>query len=84
METETRIVYKNLLSKIFKITGAELVYLSPWLTLNHMVDLESLMLCLYGNDLENHMVDVDDAIGKRCMNSAYTCCKFIINENLAH
>jgi len=32
-----------------------------------MVDLENIWLAIYGNDLGNHMVDVDDAIVKRCV-----------------
>jgi len=44
----------------------ELVDFSPWLTLNHVVDLENIWLAIYGNDLGNHMVDVDDAIVKQC------------------
>ena len=35
------------------------VRFSPWLT------LKTIWLAMYGNDLENHMVDVDDEIGKR-------------------
>jgi len=31
-----------------------------------VVDLENIWLAIYGNDLGNHMVDVDDAIVKQC------------------
>jgi hypothetical protein len=32
-----------------------------------MVDLEIIWLTIYGNDLGNHRVDVDDAIVQRCV-----------------
>jgi len=32
-----------------------------------MVDLENHIVGLYGNDLENHVVEVDAAIVKRCV-----------------
>jgi hypothetical protein len=48
-----------------RATIVEGVRFSPWLTLNHIVDLEKIIwLAIYGNDLGNHMVDVDDAIVK--------------------
>jgi len=37
------------------------------LTLNHITDLENHMVDIYGNDLENHTVEVDDAIVKLCV-----------------
>jgi len=32
-----------------------------------MVDLETIWLTIYGNELGNHMVDVDNQIVKRCV-----------------
>jgi len=49
-----RVADKGLLIKIHLISSVEGVRLSPWLSLNRIVDLE------------NHMVDVDDEIGEWC------------------